>query len=67
MANLIGLLNTSFPLTEPKSKVPKPVAVFSSNPNAISRGKSISTASTLKKSWTVAAANARLNSLPLFI
>ena len=67
MVVLMGLLKTSFPLTEPKSKVPKPVAVFSNNPNANSRGKSISTANTLKKSCTVAAANARLNSFPQLI
>ncbi len=67
MAVLMGLLNTSFALTEPKSKVPSPVAVFSNNPKAISMGNNISTANTLKKSWTVAAANARLNSLPLLI
>ena len=35
IAVLIGLLNTSFALTEPKSKVPNPVADFSNNPNTI--------------------------------
>ena len=51
----------------PKNKEPNPEAVFSSKPKAISIGNSIMTANTLKKSCTVAAAKARLNSLPRFI
>ena len=54
-------------LTLPNSIFPRPVALFSKIPNAISNGNSIITAITLKKSCTVAAAKARLNSLLLLI
>ena len=67
MVDLIGLVNTLSALIEPNKSFPSPVAVFSKIPKAISRGNNINTASTLKKSWTVAAANARLNSFPRFI
>ena len=50
MAVLIGLLNTSLVLIVPKRSAPSPVAVFSTNPKAISSGNNISTASILKKS-----------------
>ena len=67
MPVFIGLSNSLLMLTVPKSNAPNPDAVFSSNPKAISIGKSKMTANTLKKSCTVAAAKARLNSLPRFI
>jgi hypothetical protein len=51
----------------PKSKEPNPEAVFSSSPKALSIGNSKITANTLKKSCTVAAENARLNSFPRLI
>ena len=43
IAVLIGLLKTSSALTVPNKSVPKPVAVFSINPNAISSGNRIIT------------------------
>ena len=67
IAVLMGLLKTSSVLIVPNKSVPRPVAVFSMNPNAISNGNKIKTAKTLKKSCTVDAAKALLNSLPLLI
>ena len=67
IAVFIGLLNISAVLTVPNSIFPRPIAHFSKIPNAISNGNSIITANTLKKSCTVAAAKARLNSLLLLI
>ena len=67
MAVLIGLLNTWSVLIVPNKNIPNPEAVFSNNPKISSIGNNIITANTLKKSWTVAAAKARLNSFPRFI
>jgi sodium-dependent phosphate cotransporter len=50
-----------------KSAFAAPTALFSNIPNIISNGNNIITAITLKKSCTVAAAKARLNSLFLLI
>ena len=63
----MGLLNTSSVLILPNRIVPSPVDVFSISPKAISSGNNISTANILKKSCTVDAAKARLNSFPRLI